>query len=130
MPCLEAPPEKTNLSLSKDDFMGSFKTVECKGSWKTDRHFSNALLRGFHCASYHHTNSCVKACLMPSSPRTSNSSLNQRLESHQCQDCHSCGEGKRLENTSSKTGVSHLKSSGLIIISDCKNLSQEKGSTA
>lgn len=55
MPCWEALPEKTNLSLSQDDFLGSFKTVECKGSWKTVIHFNNALLHGFHRASYHRT---------------------------------------------------------------------------
>lgn len=77
MPCLEALVEKTNLSLSQDDFMESFKNTKCKGSWMTKIHFNNALPQGFHCASYHHTNELEKQCLIYSSPRTSNSSLNQ-----------------------------------------------------
>ena len=34
MPCLEVLVEKTNLSLSQDDFMECFKNAKCKESWK------------------------------------------------------------------------------------------------
>lgn len=54
MPRLEALVEKTNLSLSQDDFMKSSKNAQCKVSWKTELY--NALAHGFHCTSCPHTN--------------------------------------------------------------------------
>jgi len=120
IPCLEALVGKINLSLSQDDLMGSSEIAKCKGIWKIEICFNNALPHGFHCASYHHTNKLEKHCSISSSPRTSNSSLNRPKAGK----LPAKGEiatteemGKYLENTSLKSCASGLEPSELTSVS-------------
>jgi len=100
--------------------MGSSEIAKCKGIWKIEICFNNALPHGFHCASYHHTNKLEKHCSISSSPRTSNSSLNRPKAGK----LPAKGEiatteemGKYLENTSLKSCASGLEPSELTSVS-------------